>query len=70
MSIDSVRSDGVCSEGGVDVLVDEAGAGDAVGEVEVGAGAKKIDRVAGPVWSVDRFIVIEMAGLWYLSRGR
>ena len=46
--IDSTRSDGVCSEGEVDVLVDEDGEGEAVGDAECDGGAKKTVRVAKP----------------------
>lgn len=54
----------------VDVLVENVGAGDAVGETESGGGAKKTVMVDGPAWSVVRLMVIETAGLWYLRRGR
>ena len=48
MLIDWVRSKGVCSDGEVDWLVEEVGAGDEVGEWESGGGAKKTVNVAGP----------------------
>jgi len=49
MSIDWARSNGVCSEGEVEWLVEEVGAGDEVGDWESGGGAKKTVKVAGPL---------------------
>lgn len=48
MSIVSVRSNGVCSDGAVFEEVDEEGAGDEVAEVVRAGGAKKTVREAGP----------------------
>lgn len=61
---------GALTDGAVDGSVDEEGADDAVVEEDLEGGAKKTVRVAGPSWSRVRFTVIDIAGLWYLSRGR
>ena len=61
---------GAFPNGSGDEFVDEEDAGDVVAGEDLGGGAKKIVRVAGPCWSSVRFTVIDIAGLWYLSRGR
>lgn len=66
----STLREGLCIEEAVDGSVDEEGAGEAVPDVEFEGGAKNTVRVEGPSWSTVRFTVIEMAGLWYLRRGR
>jgi len=70
MLIVSILFDGLCPEGAVEWSVDDEGAGDAVADKYFEGGAKKIVRVAGPSWSAVRFTVMDMAGLWYLRRGR
>ena len=70
ISIDSTRSKGACSDGAVLEDVEEEGADDEVVEASCSGGAKKMVRIAGPSWSFVRLTVIEIAGLWYLRRGR
>lgn len=63
-------SESACPDGVADGSVDEEGAGDAVVDEDLGGGAKNTVSVAGPSWSLERLTVIDIAGLWYLSRGR
>ena len=70
MSIVAVLSTGARTDGVVDGFVDKEDAGDDMEEEESGRGAKKTVRVAGPSWLRERFTVIDIAGLWYLSRGK
>ena len=70
MSIVTILLAGALPNGSVDGFVDEEDTGDIAAGEDLGGGEKKIVRVAGPSWSSVRFTVIDIAGLWYLSRGR